>query len=327
MLSRTSTAFSIPRKPVPHSRNTSVDSTCASRYPSVISNPQSLRRKSIVETSQSTLDFLNGLDAKLPKSPPPAHARSDSEPVFTLHRRASEQSLRLRAHLEERQEIERRLQDFDTILEEEKQLELDERPFYSPLRMHSTSHMMHDQASRPSQHLPGTRPNRAMTSPELPRSRHVPSPSRSKLIYSSSLAETEQPTKPTMALKPLPVPTELVPSTRSRISQWLWRTVSLKSTDDADSQMDPPSWYHHHPHMTFVPERKASLSTVSSATHVNNALGSPWSTPRSSPHKKGSSSLSSYQTNPSSAPCRALSFDVDVDLEKHPIVTDVGVAF
>ncbi|KAI4159175.1 MAG: hypothetical protein LQ342_006822 [Letrouitia transgressa] len=125
MLSRPSTAFTIPRKPVPSTRTFSLDESrysMESRYtfnesPTIAGSRSTIRRPSYA-ASQSTADFLDALDSRLPQTPPALRSKPGPEPVYTLYRRASEQSLRLRTHLEERQQIERRLPECDTIHEE-----------------------------------------------------------------------------------------------------------------------------------------------------------------------------------------------------------------
>lgn len=125
MLSRPSTAFTIPRKPVPSTRAFSLDESrysTESRYtfnesPTIAGSRSTIRRPSYA-ASQSTADFLDALDSRLPQTPPALRPKPGPEPVYTLYRRASEQSLRLRTHLEERQQIERRLPECDTIHEE-----------------------------------------------------------------------------------------------------------------------------------------------------------------------------------------------------------------
>ena len=136
MLSRPSTAFSIPRKPVP-SRAVSIDvsrSSMDSRYTynDAGRTSQSIHRRPSIAPSQSTQDFLDSLDSKLPQPPPTSRAKSGPEPVYTLYRRASEQSLRLRTHLEERQQIERRFPECHTIMED-KEGDLDRSPVLTRL--------------------------------------------------------------------------------------------------------------------------------------------------------------------------------------------------
>lgn len=135
LLRRPSTAYSIPRKPVA-SRAVSMDVSMDISRPSVDSRytfndnvraPQSIYRRPSIASSHSTQDFLDTLDARLPQSPPLSRTKPGPEPVYTLYRKASDQSLRLRTHLEERQQIERRFPECDTIMED-REGDLDRSP-------------------------------------------------------------------------------------------------------------------------------------------------------------------------------------------------------
>ena len=81
---------------------------------------KSIERRPSFITTRSAQDFLDALDSRdtLQPRPPPPATRSNSEPTYTIYRRASEQSLRLRTHLEERQSLEGRLPNCATIQEE-----------------------------------------------------------------------------------------------------------------------------------------------------------------------------------------------------------------
>lgn len=132
LLRRPSSTFSIPRKPLASRSSSttfdyrySMESTFTlntiSDFPKPPksrsfdqSRPEYPKRRSSIAATQSTQDFLDALDSRLPQ-PPPVAVRSNSEPSYTVYRRASEQSLRLRTHLEERQSLEKRLPD---LLEE-----------------------------------------------------------------------------------------------------------------------------------------------------------------------------------------------------------------
>ncbi|KAL8805257.1 MAG: hypothetical protein Q9200_005489 [Gallowayella weberi] len=134
MLSRPSASFSIPRKPVP-SRTVSMDqsrSSTESRYifndlKSIVDS-KSVHRRPSIAARQSTQEFLDALDARLPQLPPALQRNPGPEPVYTLYRRASEQSLRLRTHLEERSRIE---SEFNVL--EEKQISAGKSKGLSPI--------------------------------------------------------------------------------------------------------------------------------------------------------------------------------------------------
>ncbi|MCJ1340731.1 hypothetical protein MMC09_006027 [Bachmanniomyces sp. S44760] len=114
LLSRTSTSFSIPRKPLASRWQSMEDSrdSIDSRYAfpdngSIISRPQSVYQHVLLP--KSTQDFLDSLDRGLPQ-PPVLHIRSGSEPIYPVRRRASDQNMRLWTHLEERNNLERELE-------------------------------------------------------------------------------------------------------------------------------------------------------------------------------------------------------------------------
>lgn len=275
MLSRSSTAFSIPRKPVP-SRVMSMDvsrSSMDSRYTynDTGRTSQSIHRRPSIAPSQSTQDFLDSLDTKLPQPPPLSRAKSGPEPVYTLYRRASEQSLRLRTHLEERQQIERRFPECHTIMED-KEGDLDRSPVLTRL-----------------------------TGPAL-------------------LGEDVQPTQDPLNAEEGTYQRPRAPSTRTRISQWLLRAnpVALPPAKSEEPISAPfyslrPSSTHHR-----ISVSSSVYSTSSTAAEPNTA----WTTPRSSPHRKGGS-LSSCKTMGLSA----RGYSLDVEKSPVPVVVDVGVAF
>ena len=276
LLSRSSTAFSIPRKPVP-SRVASMDvsrSSIDSRYTlnDMARGSQSLRRQPSVAPSHSTHDFLDALDARLPQSPPLSHSKSGPEPVYTLYRRASEQSLRLRTHLEERQQLERRFPECDTIMED-KEGDLDKSPVFD------------------------------------------------RLTGSALLGEKDldTPKQPSQAVEEVTCQRPRAPSTRTRISQWLLRANSASTIPPASKPEEP--FYSLRPSSTH--DRTSMSSSLYSTSSTAAEPITTWTTPRSSPHRKGSS-LSSCQTM-GLPTARGPSLDV----EKYPgtVVIDVGLAF
>ena len=313
ILSRPSTSFTIPRKPVA-SRSLSMDGSRFSvdgRYTSSELNPGRPRGPSVA-TSQSTQEFLDALDARLPQSPPLLRSRSGPEPVYTLYRRASEQSLRLRTHLEERQQVENRLQECDTILEEKQD---DGNRGLSPISSHDSPI-----DALPSENVLATntlcRPNTPSPPPAFPLP-PLPTTESSPSFNLPIQAPSPLPLHPQTSKTDL-LPTKIYtpvepPSVRARISQWLMRAASQSSPNFAEAKATNNG----------ACERPSTdrASTASSIYTITNGpeLASPWTTPRSSPHRK-KSSLSSCHF---SLPDRGMSFD----LEKHPEVTEVGCAF
>ena len=314
ILSRPSTSFAIPRKPVA-SRSLSMDGSrfsIDSRYTSSELNLGRPRGLSFA-TSQGTQEFLDALDARLPQSPPLLRSRSGPEPVYTLYRRASEQSLRLRTHLEERQQVENRLQECDTILEEKQD---DGNRGLSPISSHDS----------PVEALPNDKvfPSNTLCRPSTPTPPPtIPLPPLPTAESSPSF------TLPIQAPSPLPLhshnsktdllPTKLYtpvepPSVRARISQWLMRAAPQSSPTLIEDKATNSEAFELRP-STDQASSSSSIYTVTNGPE----LASPWTTPRSSPHRK-KSSLSSCHF---SVPDRGMSFD----LEKHPAVTEVGCAF
>ena len=276
LLSRPSTVFTIPRKPVP-SCVVSMDmsrSSIDSRYTlnDMARTSQSVHRRPSIAASHSTQDFLDTLDGRLPQSPPMSRSKSGPEPVYTLYRRASEQSLRLRTHLEERQQIERRFPECDTIMED-KEGDLDKSPVFA------------------------------------------------RLTGSALLGERDldTPKQPSQTVEEVTYQRPRAPSTRTRISQWLLRANPVSTVPLASKPEEP--FYSLRP--SSPNDRTSVSSSLYSACSTAAEPTSAWTTPRSSPHRKGSS-LSSCQTMGLST-ARGPSLDI----EKLPgaVVIDVGVAY
>lgn len=295
MLSRPSTAFSIPRKPVPN-RTASMDQSrysIESRYTFSEMNPglesRSVhRRPSLVATRQSTQDFLDALDTRLPQTPPALRSKSEPEPVYTLYRRASEQSLRLRTHLEERSQIERRLPDFDVIHEE--------KHVGTGSKSQGLSPILDRDEITPVDDLLGE-----------PASVHTRTDS------SPSLASNQFRVRSSVAT---PVPAPGRHSRRSIVSQWLLKSVgsqiSLRSECDSHAHSNADGCIGHQT-CTFRDRSSTASSTMYSVSTTAD-LVSPMTTPHSSPHKKDDS-VSTYHTV--SIP------RISYDWEKKPIMVDV----
>ena len=311
LLRQPSSSFSIPRKPV-SSRMSSLDasrfsmdsqrtlnwvgSPSKSRSIDHLRSKSSDRRPSFM-TSRSAQDFLDALDARDSHSlqPPPAAMRSNSEPSSTIYRRASEQSLRLRTHLEERQSLEGRLPNCATIQEE-----------ISPL------------SPRPQKQVPlspiSDREDNRHTSPcdERPvqesysfehdvREEHpVVSQARSSSGSSTLLnlpTPLLDPFRVNTATNEEPLVNTTVSSTaqssvRDRFSQWILKALPALPKPERDDLAGP--------------------------TEING----PWSSPNFRPHTK-QSSKSSYWTLVGG---RDASFDVE-KTPSPPQVASVGVAF
>lgn len=318
LLRHPSSSFSIPRKPVP-SRTSfldtsrfSMDSQFTLNWVGGPSKPRSidhLRSKSIERrpsfiTTRSAQDFLDALDARdafLPQ-PPPAASRSNSEPSYTIYRRASEQSLRLRTHLEERQSLEGRLPNCATIQEE-----------ISPLSPKPGEEMPPSRIPNCDENNINSRPDEKPLQGKDPAQldAHVEEPVMSQARSSSGSSTLLNPPTPlldpfradtAMSERPM-VTTTISGSTdlpfRSRFSQWIMKAL---------------------PALPIAERSSASLSMydISSPKDCN----SPWSSPNTRPHTK-QSSMSSYWTL---GGARGTSFDVE-KMPLPPQVGSVGVAF
>ena len=154
LLRRPSSTFSIPRKPVAsrassvtldasrfsmESNMTAMTFSALNDFPkppksSSMDRPRPERSSSLANT-KSTQEFLDALEARLPQPPPPT-LRSTTEPTFPIYRRASDQNLRLRTHLEERQSLEKRLPD---LMEEVSPLSTEKKITLSPILDHEST--------------------------------------------------------------------------------------------------------------------------------------------------------------------------------------------
>lgn len=269
MLSRPSTAFTIPRKPVP-SRGLSMDVSRSSMESRKMFNEpgrpsQSIHCRPSMAAAQSTQDFLDALDTRLPQSPPLLRSKSGPEPVYTLYRRASEQSLRLRMHLDERSQIERRYQECDTI-PEDKEGDLERSPIFAHATTREDSTYHHQ-----------------LKQPRSTEWFHTPFPAKVR-IPQQPLRAPPAPPSPSLAL-----------ATRSRISQWL-RSSPLDSSTQVSG---PASTSTTAPFYSLRPsEGPRRMSTSSSSIYSSSTAAETlvWTTPKGSPHEKGSS-LSSCLTD------------------------------
>ncbi|KAI4176158.1 MAG: hypothetical protein LQ343_001202 [Gyalolechia ehrenbergii] len=299
MLSRPSTAFSIPRKPVPNRTSSMEQSRCSmeSRYTlnetNVRPESRSVHHRPRMAASQSTRDFLDAIDARLPQAPPALRSKSGPERVYTLYRKASEQSLRLKTHLEERSQLERSLPEFDVIPEERRMDAGSKSKGLSPI-------LDRDEIAHVDELLGNQRPYHI-------RSSSLPSRASSQLHPRSSLSG-EAPTAPKSFQ-------------RSVVSHWLLRTVGSQASLKSDAESLAHSNIEGctgHQTCTFR-DRSSTASSSSTAADII----SPVTTPYSSPHKKNDS-VSTYHTV--SIP------RISNDWEKKPVIVDikpkpVGTAF
>ena len=317
LLLHPSNSFSIPRKPVPlriSSLDTSRFSMDSQFTLNWVGNPPKsrsidhLRSKSIERrpsfiTTRSAQEFLDALDARdahLPQ-PPPAATRSNSEPPYTIYRRASEQSLRLRTHLEERQSLEGRLPNCATIQEELSPLSPRPSPqtVLNPIsnRNDNTSDSPHGDQRLQSQcstkrdgHAVETAMSQARSSSGSSTLLNPPTP-----LLDSFRADTKKGEKSVITTTASEDP---YPSLRNRLSQWLLKALPALPVAESSSS--------------------CSMYETPGRTEINSIPSSPFS---QSHTKQGS--MSSYGTIGAG---RGASFDVE-KMPLTPPITNVGIAF
>ncbi|KAL9028485.1 MAG: hypothetical protein Q9196_003158 [Gyalolechia fulgens] len=293
MLSTPST-FSIPRKPVPH-RTISMEPSRYSIESRHIPNetifpPQSIsvQRSPSMAASQSTRDFLDAIDARLQQAPPTLRSKSEPEPVYTLYRRASEQSLRWKTHFEERSQLERRLPEFDIIPEE--------RHTDAGRMSKGLSPILDRDETTPVDDRPGHR-----------RSHHT------RTISSPSLASIQFHPRSSLS-KEAPITSK--PFRGSVVSQWLFRTVCSQASPRSDrepiARSEVEDCTGHHP-WTFRDRSSTTSSTTYSSSTAADLI-SPATTPHSSLHNENDS-VSTYHTV--SLP------RMSYDWEKRPVMVDI----
>lgn len=318
LLSHTSSSFSIPRKPVP-SRTPSLDASRLRIDSQLTLNwvdgpPKSrsidhLRSKSIERrpsfiTTRSAQAFLDALDVRDGHLPQPPHTatRGNSDPHLTIYRRASEQSLRLRTHLEERQSLEGRLPNCATIQEEISPLS----PRLGEVILSPTSgcndntdtSLRHDQQLQRRQS--SIKHDRHVEEPVQPHARSF-SGSSTLLNPPTPLldpfrAETAISERPTMTTK---ISSNTHSNLRNRLSQWIIKALPALPIADRSST-------------------SLSMYRISGPTELNSVQSSP----NCRVHTK-QSSISSYWTLGGG---RGTSFDI----EKTPLppqAATVGIAF
>jgi hypothetical protein len=109
--------FSIPRKPLNSHRSVPALGTDAREVSSSEWVTHPLRPRPSLPESLSTHELLAALEEEIPRSPPTARLRSNTEPP-RFFRRDSEQFERVKSILQEKVELERRIRDIDSIIEE-----------------------------------------------------------------------------------------------------------------------------------------------------------------------------------------------------------------
>lgn len=302
-----------------------------------------LERKPTTGPSQSTQDFLAAIDTRV-QTPPQVAARSSSGPEETspIYRRASEQNLRLRTHLQEREQMERRLPDCDTIMEEKSPavsgtspispLSDQDRDIKKPIvRTHTEAPWQTLDWFRPSAHGEAIPMSQARSS----TSSTLLNPLTPHLNAAFPDLEAYRRTRPMVAtsISTIRVPAAEPASVAQRLSQWFLKSLPpslttpnpttakstiLKSPSIDDMRSRP---YNHNRNLTQSSSH-LSLYSISAPTVLSSST--PWTSTRSRAHTY-KSSTSTFASK------RGASFDVDAekvpDVPVVSIVKEVGVAF
>ena len=311
LLRNPSSSFSIPRKPVT-SRTSSLD---ASRFsmdsqftPNWVGGPSKsqsidyLRSKSIERrpsfiVTRSAQDFLDALDARdlhLPQ-PPLAALRSNAEPPYTIYRRASEQNLRLRTHLEERQSLEGRLPNCATIQEEISPLSPrpGEQNSLSPISDRDDNTDISPRDDRVFQRQDSIQRDPITEDPVMSQKR---SSSGSSTLFNP----------------PTPLPDHFHANTAMRERPMVITTISGNTRS---------SWRDRF--FQWIPKAPPTAECSSALLSMYDVCGpAPWAPPNFRPYTK-QSSMPSYRTL---ADGRGASFDAE-KTPSPPHVASVGVAF
>ncbi len=280
VLYRPSTSFTIPRKPVASIAETasirgsrhSVDGRLNRSNTGTHSRSHSFSLGSGILNSESTQEFLAALDTRLPQCPSPSPTPSATDFGATIHRRASEQSLRLRTHLEERQEMERRLNEIETIVEEKQTEE----------QLVGIKHRL--RANRGSPSLPRHRPVRSTTLSDFRRPMERPLPPTPMSFYQPNPRTQPpppppppKPRTPTPQAVPISTNASLAPesdlpqssSTRARVSHWLFRWIP-EQLETAAREVQPSAQPFYQCAMPSTRSHTASESAVSAMSNPSD---------------------------------------------------------
>ncbi|KAI9779000.1 MAG: hypothetical protein M1839_007812 [Geoglossum umbratile] len=313
--------FRIARKPVAPSvadggrRSSDARSTPSTTGSEWLAQP--LAPRPGIPESASSQDLIAALEVRLPKSPRPMRQRANTEPSPVLHSRDSEQYRRVWAALEERMDLERRLHEIDTILEERlmdiatETLDAEKKRHLS-LKVVGETHPLRQLPVRPR-----TAPNSAITSPidrPLPRtplnfaqpqpSRHPPPPPPPPKV-NTTVAVFRKPSL--QAVIPAPAPGLSRKQSRSRVSNWLFssstpsspalppQSPTLKTTQQPFYQCTAVITTRR-PSSTITTSSSSSSSTISSLTttslhHDHSARSDATITPQSPAPSKTSEVL------------------------------------
>ncbi|KAI9764083.1 MAG: hypothetical protein M1840_008887 [Geoglossum simile] len=324
--------FRIARKPVAPSvtdggrRSSDARSTPSTTGSEWLAQP--LAPRPSIPGSASSQDLIAALEVRLPRSPPPLRQRSNTEPPPVLHNRDSEQYRRVWAALEERMELERKLREIGTILEEKltdvASVSLDgwyrlsddgqTRRLISYIAVEKEKHHLSQvvEETHPLRQLPvrpRTAPNN-VTSPihrPLPRtplnfaqpqpSQHPPPPPPPPKV-DTTVAVFRKPSLQAVA----PTPSLSRKQSRSRVSNWLFSSSTPSSPMPPQSPISKATQQPFYQCTAVITTRRPSTVSISSASSTSTISSL---TTASLGHDKEHSSHSEATITPqSSAPSK-----------------------
>ncbi|KAI9709043.1 MAG: hypothetical protein M1812_007799 [Candelaria pacifica] len=341
LLSQSTSNFRIPRKPV----GSISDKSTVRLRPSVdrLSSASSFDMdwgvppRPNLPDSSSTQELLTALEARLPKAPPPLRIRSKTEPLhlpqrrdILLNRRVSSASDRG----DDRQEIDRRLNEFDTIVEE-RPIDFKEDlpksptppavPSKSPIievpgdrvddwgitlsrRVPVRSATFSDIRSVFHRPLPPTpltfnQPNPLQRPPKPP----PPPKPQSYLPFQTEYCRPSQPADPFPPAKPT--------STRDRVSQWLFPL-----SRNADYQSSPEPVLSHGNFYQCITEGSTKVPSMSSTVSTRSTSLDPKTPPSITPQSSPGRS-----TKPKMKPCVHILAELDHPLPACPPNEDISI--
>ncbi|KAH0539126.1 hypothetical protein FGG08_004297 [Glutinoglossum americanum] len=270
--------FRIARKPVALSPDGGRRSSDTRSTPSTTDSEwlaQPLCPRPNLPESASSQDLIAALEEKLPKSPPPTRPRSNTEPSPILHNRDSEQYRRVYAALEERMDLERRLREIDTILEE-KLTDADDIPleatdekarYLLSLKVEEETHPLRQLPVRPStapnpnatsladRPLPPTPLNFAQPQP----SQHPPPPPPPPKVDTTNTVFR----KPSLQAV---IPDLSRKQSRSRVSNWLFSSPVTSPVSPSQQQQQQQQQQQPFYQCAAVTRRSSTISTLSASS-------------------------------------------------------------
>jgi len=276
--------FSIPRKPLNSHKSMSGRLETASAHTTpesvgseFVSHP--LRPRPSLPESPSTQELMAALQEALPLSPPPARLRANTAPVIY---RNSVQAERIKSVMQEKHELEKRLKDIDSIIEERRSVYLSS---HSGSIYSESEEPMPDLKTSQLERMPlPTRPKTA------PHTVHIPV--RAKSFTEASAAFDNRVRTPPPP--PLPLVLQTRPPLRkkksfSRVSSWLFpsehaRNISMDSVTNMPKPVTSREGFYQ---CIDTKATRMSIRSVSTVSTLESEIDEPTApttlTPGSSP--------------------------------------------